>query len=276
MHVSVIMGVYNGEATVVRAVRSIQDQTYPDWDLVIVDDGSTDHTGAVLQELARHDERLTILTYRSNHGLASSLNLALTYARGPWIARMDADDVSMPQRLEQQVNFMKSHPEVDVLGSNALVLEGSSSQEGKLFRTLQETHAGIMSEIHAQSPFIHPTIIARQRFFSTLGGYNEKLLRSQDYDLFLRGCKEFTYHNLGVPLLYYHAQRQVNFYRMRINCLILLKAGWRHREFAKYFLSIIRDIGYYIVYNFLSPKLFNSIQRFYRSLTKSMGFLSTN
>jgi glycosyltransferase involved in cell wall biosynthesis len=266
MHITVIMGVYNGEATVARAVRSIQDQTYPDWDMIIVDDGSTDRSGAILEELASQDRRLSILTQPSNRGLAASLNLGLRQARGPWIARMDDDDISLPQRFEQQVNFLSAHPAVDVLGTGAYVLDEGGHGSPKLYRDLRESHSEIVSHLVWESPFIHPTIMARKEFFTSLGGYDEGLRRAQDRDLFYRGYKYFTYHNLKTPLIYYYVQPEITLARVFYRSIVLIKAGRRGHELMKCALPILKEACSFILYKVLPASSFHYLQILFKSL----------
>jgi glycosyltransferase EpsE len=207
--VSVIMGVYNQGDEVGRAIASIQQQTYPHWDLVIVDDGSSDHTGEVLHGLSEQDVRLKVLRNPRNLGLAASLNRALSSAAGQLIARMDSDDVSFPERLSRQVAFLADHPEVDVLGAGAIEVDCKGRVLGAIKQ--RELHVDLAANIYRENPFIHPTVMARARFFAELGGYNEKSRRAEDYDLWLRGYRCFRYHNLQTPLIYYRRNRGLHF-----------------------------------------------------------------
>ncbi len=271
MHVSVIMPVYNGEATVARAVKSIQAQTYLDWDMVIVDDGSKDRTWAILQDLARQDPRITLLANGKNRGVAASLNHALRHARGPLIARMDADDISLPMRFRQQVDFLTAHPQLDVLGTAAYVLEESLSSCPRLFRCPYETHPEIVATISRDTPFIHPSIMARKIFFETLGGYDERFSGAEDYDLFLRGYNYFQYHNLPTPLLYYHVHPQVTFYKLKINCKVLIKASWRDRNLSKYLLPIVREVLCFIYNKSFAKVLLTRMATFTQQVTTRSG-----
>src|SRR6266851_2185358 len=109
--VSVLMSVYNGATHLREAVESIKAQTWEDFEFIVIDDGSTDESGSILAEYLRLDARVKIHT-QNNHGLAAALNTGLDLARGKYVARMDADDISVPERLATQVSFMEAHPEV--------------------------------------------------------------------------------------------------------------------------------------------------------------------
>ena len=110
--ISVIMSVYNGEEYVAEAVESILNQTFSDFELIVIDDCSTDTTGEILKRLAERDERVKVHPNEVNLRLPSSLNKAISLARGRYIARMDADDIALPERLERQYAFMEAHPNV--------------------------------------------------------------------------------------------------------------------------------------------------------------------
>src|ERR1039458_114749 len=132
MRVSVLMAVYNGASSVRAAIASIAAQTYEDWELIIVDDGSTDSTLSTLEIIAATDPRIHILHNTRNRGLAASLNTARKYAHGDLLARMDADDVSHPERFQCQVQFMATHPEVDVLGTGLEMVSAAGTTLGCL------------------------------------------------------------------------------------------------------------------------------------------------
>lgn len=225
MHVTVIMSVYNGALTLERAVVSIQKQSYHDWDLIIVDDGSTDETPILLRELAESDSRISVIHNLQNRGLAASLNIALRMSRGVLIGRMDADDISIPYRLEYQVDFLASHPQVDVLGGGAIEVDDAGCELGCTLR--RESHEELVAHIYTENPFIHPTIVARRNFYETLGGYLEDTDGAEDYDLWLRGYRQFRYHNLQKPLIYYRRSLKPNMKRAKDSARVLLRAAYR-------------------------------------------------
>ena len=200
------MAAYNEGERVRRAIESIQSQTYTDWDLLIVDDASTDSTPEILRELAAADQRISILRNPVNRGLAASLNLGWRMARGELIARMDADDISLPHRLQRQVAFMAKQSEVAVLGGGAELTDAAGHDLGRTLRP--ETHAELASRILRENPFIHPSVMVRRNFYEALGGYDESLRRAQDLDLWFRGYRRFHFHNLREPLIRYCLRQQ--------------------------------------------------------------------
>jgi glycosyltransferase involved in cell wall biosynthesis len=201
MHVTAILPVWNGEATVVAAIESIVAQTYVDWDMIVVDDASTDGTAAVLDAWAARDARISVIRNHRNVGLARSLNLAWPRARGELIARMDADDVSLPGRFQAQVAFLCAHPEVHVVGTGIYLLDDRGRMRGAVL--LPERHEELVATIFRRVPVIHSTVMMRRGFLEQTGGYDPRLRRAQDADLWLRGYSRFRYANVASPLVEY-------------------------------------------------------------------------
>jgi glycosyltransferase involved in cell wall biosynthesis len=199
--ISVLMPVYNSEESLHKAIESIRNQTFTDWELVIVDDASTDATASIAEEKASADARIRVIRNRENKGLPACLNLAFTKSSGMLIARMDADDCSLETRFAVQYDFLCQRPSIDVLGTAAWIVDFNDARTGISRR--RETHDEIVAAIYRENPFIHPSVMMRRRFLETLGGYNESFRRGQDHDLWLRGYRNFRYHNLQAPLLEY-------------------------------------------------------------------------
>src|SRR5215207_2562343 len=197
--VSVIMPVFNAAHHVRAAVSSIQRQTFEDWELVAVDDGSTDETSKLLEATAAEDRRIQVHRLTANRGTATALNEGLAIAAGRFIARMDADDIALRERLALQLESMRRRPSLDVLGGLAIRFNA----RGELgLMTRAEDHDAIVADIFRRCPFIHSTVLARREFFEALGGYDADFRRCQDKDLWLRGYRRFQYHNLQEPLIY--------------------------------------------------------------------------
>lgn len=186
--ISVIMSVYNGERHVKEAIRSIRFQTFADYEFIIVDDGSTDATGYILAESARQDPRLRLFRNDANWGLTRSLNRGLAHARGNFIARQDADDISHPTRLESQIAFMLRHPEVGAVGAFAKRIDQQNTVNGIL--GAPTTHGEILAHLLVRNPMVHSSLFARRTTVDRVKGYNPELRYAQDYDLWWRLGRE--------------------------------------------------------------------------------------
>lgn len=198
MLVSVLLSVFNGAATVARAVESIQQQTFGDWELIAVDDGSTDESASILEGLAEHDARIRVMRNDRNRGLAASLNVAFRASQGALLARMDADDVSLPRRFAQEVAYLAAHPDIAVVGGAAEVIGG----DGTIMQRPTQ-HAEMVAAIYARNPLIHPSVMMRREVLEQLGGYDESFRRAQDYDLWLRAHSRFRFANLDEAVIRY-------------------------------------------------------------------------
>jgi hypothetical protein len=199
--VSVVMSVFNGQAFLVEAVESILGQTFRDFEFVIVDDGSTDGTAEILDRFARQDERIRILRH-ANKGRAESLNAGIGLANGKYIARMDADDIALRIRLEEQIRFMEEHPDVGLLGG---AFELISDNGTRLMKTVSfpTEDLDIKSALLVDNPICHPTVVMRKAVFEPSGGYRKALVDADDYDLWLRISEKSRLANVGTCVLQY-------------------------------------------------------------------------
>lgn len=181
--VSIIMGVYNEQKTIEYCIESILSQTYSNWEFIICDDCSTDETFAILKKYEEKDARFKILHNEKNLRLAASLNHCLSVAEGKYVARMDADDASLPERLTKQVEYLETHPEVDVVGCARIIFD-ENGERG--IRSGIEVPS--KEDLLKDSPFAHPTIMMKKSVYDALGGYtvSEQTMRAEDLDLWFR------------------------------------------------------------------------------------------
>ena len=184
--VSIIMGIYKmieKENLVKLAIDSILNQTYKDFEFIICDDGSNDGTYEMVKNLTKNDSRVILIKNNQNKGLAYSLNHCLSIAKGKYIARMDADDISMPDRLEKQIKFLDQHLEYAVVGCNLLFIDDRNIW-GKRILAEKPTKKSFLFT----SPFCHPAIVMRKEILDKVNNYKvEKITRrAEDYDLFMR------------------------------------------------------------------------------------------
>jgi GT2 family glycosyltransferase len=182
--VSVLMPVYNAESYLAEAVESILGQTFADFELLVIDDGSTDRSGAILEEYAARDRRVR-LTRRPNTGYTVALNDLLALASGDLVARMDADDVALPHRLERQMDYLRAHPDVVCLGTAVHLIDSAG-------RYLRDAHPGMDHEtiqrlaLAADCPLNHPSVMMRRAAVLAVGGYHPEFEPAEDLDLWLR------------------------------------------------------------------------------------------
>jgi glycosyltransferase involved in cell wall biosynthesis len=229
--VSVVLAVHNGAATLDAAIRSVLAQTLQAFELVVIDDSSSDESGSIIARHARIDSRVISLRYDHKLGLARALNIGWRRARTDLIARMDADDVCLPTRLERQVSEMTAHPEIAVLGTGAVLIDDEGREVGIARRPAD--HDTLVREIYRENPFMHPTVIMRRAFLEAMSGYDEHLRRAQDIDLWLRGRRTFRYANLEEPLIKYHVGVRPKFAAIGWGTFVLARDAWREGRFLK-------------------------------------------
>lgn len=196
--ISILMSVYNGEKFIKQALKSIYTQTYQDFEVIIIDDASTDKTSEILINMK--DSRTFIYRNSENKGLTKSLNFGLKLCRGEYIARMDADDISHPQRFEKQVRYLDENPKCLVLGS----WYGRIDSTGQVWGTKKTptTYENIKKNLLIGNCIAHGSAMLRRSSLVEIGRYNEKYICAQDYDLWLRLSEVGEMHNLGEYLYY--------------------------------------------------------------------------
>ncbi len=184
--VSVLMPARNAEATIEAAVASISAQTLTDLELVVVDDGSSDRTARIVARIATTDRRIRLINGASL-GLVPALNRALDAARAPWLARMDADDIAHPERLERQMRLTDN---ADIIGCGVRIV-GAGEGYARYATWLNSlvTHEAMMRERFIESPLAHPSVLMRRATVLALGGYRD-MGWAEDYDLWLRAANE--------------------------------------------------------------------------------------
>lgn len=199
--VSVIMGIYNCEATLAAAIESILTQTYENLELILCDDGSTDGTYEIAKHYADADSRVFLLKNDRNRRLAYTLNHCLSVATGEYVARMDADDISLPTRLEKQVAYLETHPDCQVVGTALRIWDGEKEGYVRRYPGLPKDGSPLRA-----TPFAHPTVLMRKSTYDALGGYrvSPETMRAEDLDLWFRfQMAGFCGTNLEEPLYLY-------------------------------------------------------------------------
>lgn len=197
--ITVVMSAYNASGTIDLALWSIVTQTYQDWELIVVDDGSTDRTAESISCI--QDPRVRFIQEPSgNRGLAARLNQCVRLARGQYVARMDADDVAYPQRLERQIQFLEGHRDIDLLGTGAVIFKG----EGEIIGCYPtaSSHEAICRRPWWGFPLAHPTWMGRRAWFLS-HPYSDEDTRCEDQALLLQSFSHSRFAALEEVLLGY-------------------------------------------------------------------------
>lgn len=200
--VSVLMPVYNGEKYLELAVESILAQTFEDFEFLIINDGSTDRTREILDRLAAKDARIRVV-HRENRGITPTLNELLRLARADLVARMDADDIALPERFAKQTRHLDENPECALVASSVVIIDPDGRD--LTTRAVPLAHEEIVEGfLRGAGQFVfHPATMFRRKLALELGGYQERHPLAQDLDLFLRMSEVGRLTNLAEPLLKY-------------------------------------------------------------------------
>jgi glycosyltransferase involved in cell wall biosynthesis len=198
--VSVVMPVYNGERYLREAIGSILRQTFTDFEFIIINDGSTDGTAAIINSYT--DRRIRLIN-QTNRGLVYSLNRGIEEARGKYIARMDADDVSAATRLSTELELFKSKPNAAIVGTSVIRIDESGRQLGADYYLAHDNE--IRQDMALRCPFAHGSVIVRKDLVRQAGGYRQEFWPAEDYDLWRRVAPLGELVNSLEPL-YFHRQ----------------------------------------------------------------------
>lgn len=189
---SVILPVYNGGPFLIEAIESILSQTVADFELIIINDGSTDNSAEIIAGF--HDPRIRVIT-QANQGLRGALNVGIANSTGTFIARMDQDDISLPERFEKQIKFLETHPDYILVGTTYAFMNEQDAITG-IFPALLDDE-DLKRELYTKSPFGHGTVMLRAAKLKNGGyKYSQEAVHMEDYDLWLRFSAEGKYANL--------------------------------------------------------------------------------
>lgn len=254
--VSVIIPAYNAEKYLSQAIESILNQTFRDFELIIIDDCSTDGTGQIINDYLKLDKRIIALRNKNNLKLSRVLNRGIKIARGKYLARMDADDVSFPERLEKQVAFMEANPEVGVSGGTMVITNASGKVTGE--RNYHTTDEKIRKKIFRYNPFCHPAVIIRKSVLKKAGLYNHDFNPTEDYELYFRIGLQAKFANLTDKLIKY-----------RVVSDSMTNKGLRAMEFK----TIKARRKYYHLYH---ASIWDKIYTFFLFVTVAFPVISPN
>ncbi|MDD3138308.1 MAG: glycosyltransferase [Lachnospiraceae bacterium] len=196
--ISVIMGIYNCEETLVEAINSILTQTFNDWELIMCDDGSTDGTYDLAKQFAKQYDNIRVYRNKKNMGLNYTLNHCLKHAKGTYIARMDGDDISLPERFQVETDFLDKHPEYAIVSTPIQYFD-----ESGIFMVGQANGEPERNRIVLSVPFCHAACMVRREAFEKVNGYTveDKYLRVEDWQLWIKMyAAGFKGYNINKPL----------------------------------------------------------------------------
>ncbi|WP_283806440.1 glycosyltransferase family 2 protein [Bradyrhizobium murdochi] len=216
------MSMRNSASTVADAIRSVQLQALQDWEMIVVDDGSSDQSGAIVEGFG--DERIRIVREHCSAGLALRLNQAVALSRGEFIARMDADDICFPDRLVHQIERLQRDPQIDLLGCGAVVFTSSGELIGEM--PIGRTHQDIIARPFVGFPLPHPTWCGRTAWFRR-HPYDSKPTYAEDQDLLLRNFRHSKFAGLDTILLGYRQDR-LTLRKLLPGRAALIGASWRY------------------------------------------------
>lgn len=212
MLVSIVMAVYNGEEFLKEALDSALDQTHTNIEMIVVNDGSTDGTKKILDNI--DDTRVRIIHLEKNQGAANALNVGISQARGKWIAIQDADDNSYPTRIEEQVKYIVKHPELAGVGTFIECIGGGLGVSGGMLRGVEKNRNSFISReeikenIYWGCPLTHSSVMFSKDIFQKVGGYNTEFKIAYDYDLWLRMLENGAIENVPKVLLQYRIHKK--------------------------------------------------------------------
>lgn len=228
--VSIGMPIFNCEKTLKVAVRSLLNQTYSHWELLLIDDGSEDQTLNIA--LSFKDQRIRVIADGLNQKLASRLNQAIALSQGKYFARMDGDDIAYPERLKSQVEYLEQHPEIDLLGTKYLVFDGQGNPMGITRYNLE--HNEICHRPRAGFNILHPTWMGRIEWFRTYQ-YRTWMTLAQDYEILLRSYETSHFACLPDILLAYRVAKlsvkKSLLSRYNLS-MVLLEKAWIEKKYG--------------------------------------------
>lgn len=241
--VSVIMGVYNqwDEKILYDAVKSILAQTYKKFEFIIWNDGSHPRVGQMIKCLDELDDRIVVVGKEENRGLAFSLNECIRIAKGKYIARMDADDISLPQRLERQVKFLESNPQYGWCGTCVELID-----ENGVWGVRMMTEEPNRKDYYRYSPFVHPSVMFRAELFGAEHRYreNEETLRCEDYEMFM-SLMQNGVRGYNIQEILFQYRENKDSYNKRSIKTRINETKIRYRNFKK--MNILFPIGWLFV-----------------------------
>ena len=263
------MPAYNAEKYIGEAIESILNQTFKDFEFIIIDDCSTDTTGNIIDDYAIKDDRIRVFHSGKNLFVAGATNLAIHHSRASILARMDADDIAMLNRLEKQYDFLINNPNVAVIGAWIEIINEKGSVIG--IRKYLQDDVNLKKKMFRYSPFAHPVVMYRKDVVQKFGNYKETRAPAEDSRLWFAIGTQYKFANVQEILLKYRFfDNSTSNKKLRLTEMATLKHrwhAWRHQGYKLTFLDFIYNIGQLLTI-YLMPvkwriKLFNIIRKIF-------------
>ncbi len=259
------MAVFNGETYIQSAIESILGQTFKDFEFIIVDDGSTDNTLEIVRNFVFRDNRIKIIQNNCNLGLTKSLNKALKNCIGEYIIRQDADDKSLPTRLEKLLEFLDNNPDYAFCGSDGFLKQNINHTFVNSFEFDQ-----IKNELVIENCFLHPSIIIRKETFQKYGYYDETYLYGQDYELWCRlifkyKLKAFNMREKLVLINLPPKKKKIKIITQRINSI---RTKLKYIKYMPYKFKCLISI----IIRLVETLTFNKLMNYFSKILKYIKF----
>lgn len=217
--VTITIPIYNAMSYLKDSIQSVINQTYKDWILYLINDGSSDDSLAVMREFAEKDSRIKIIDDGLNRGLIERLNGSIDMCETKYYARMDADDIMYVTRIEEQVNFLEMHPEVDVCGTSIMTIDNNNNIVGSGY------YSGSVKG------FVHPTVMGRTKWFKA-NPYAYWALRAEDSELWTRTVNHSNFYTIAKPLLFYREFGIPTFKKYYLSQKTMIRIARRYRVYG--------------------------------------------
>jgi len=265
--VSVVMPAYNSEKYISEAIESILNQTFKDFEFIIINDGSTDSTPNIIDKYARLDKRIIVLNNEKNLNIAESRNRGVEIAKGKYIATMDSDDRALPDRLKNQFEFLESNKDIAISIGNINIMDGKGVFQ--YTRNYPVADKDIRSKVYRFNPFPNPTIMCRREVYEKNGKYNNAYVPIDDFDFWLRAGTQFKFGNCGNIVLDYRvASKSASHGKIRLTEKITFKLRWKAFKLGYKFTVVDVFFNLFHLFSFallpskLKVRIFNLLRKF--------------
>ena len=226
--VTIAIPIYNAEKYIRYAIQSCINQTYKNWELLLMCDGSNDRSTSIAKEMALCDHRLKVVDDGTNKGLIYRLNQSIQLAKGDYYARMDADDIMCITRIEEELKYLIEHPDVDVVGTSIMSIDSDNNIIGSGY---MEGHV---------SGFVHPTVMGKISWFRS-NKYCDWAHRAEDFELWNRTYSQSTFYAIGKPLLFYREFGVIQPEKFVATELMAAQITKNYKEYGRSFSWFIKN-----------------------------------